>query len=133
MFGDDEGEGPAAPERDHAMVIDISDGWLLQGAWLPPHPRQAVHAGQHQREPDGGQDRECCCRASRGAGREGWLDHMRGLVDIGIAVGEDEPSFFKAKLDRPPGAELGRTSCCATSAGISVSRGSSPTCGSPRT
>ena len=109
VFGDDEGEVPGgAGNDDHAMVIDISDGWLLQGTWSPPHPLQvfevanirvslmAVKVGMLLQDIGGAQ------------GVEGWFDHVRALVDIGIAVGDDERSFFKAKLDRPPGASLGQ-------------------------
>ncbi len=109
VFGNDDDESPSsAANDDHAMVIDVSDGWLLQGTWSPPHPRQlfevanigvsvmAIKLGVLLRD------------ISEAQGLEGWAAHMRALVDIGISVGDDDQSFFTAKLDRPPGAELGQ-------------------------
>jgi hypothetical protein len=134
VFGNDEGElAGGAGNDDHAMVIDISDGWLLQGTWSPPHPRQAFEVANIRVSLMAVKVGVLLQNISEAQGLEGWLDHMRALVDIGVAVGEDERSFFKAKLNRPPAPSSDRTSCCATSAGTWASLGSSPTCGSPRT
>lgn len=109
VFGNDEGElAGGAGNDDHAMVIDISDGWLLQGTWSPPHPRQAFEVANIRVSLMAVKVGVLLQNISEAQGLEGWLDHMRALVDIGVAVGEDERSFFKAKLNRPPGAELGQ-------------------------
>ena len=108
VFGNDEGELPGSGHNDDfAMVIDISDGWLLQGTFSPPEPLRAFRVAN--------------IGVSLMALRVGVLlkgisapdakfgDHFRLLGDLGIGIGDDnEPSFFKAKLNRPPGAELGQ-------------------------
>lgn len=107
VFGNDVGELPGAND-DHAMVIDISDGWLLQGTWSPPHPLQlfevanigvtlmAVKVGILLED------------ISEAQGTKGWFEHLRILVDLGIAVSGDSDAMFTAKHDRPSGAELGQ-------------------------
>jgi hypothetical protein len=108
VFGNDEGELPGSGHNDdHAMVIDISDGWMLQGTWSPPQPLRAFRVANI----------EVNLMAVRigvllkgiNDAEEDFVDHLRILGDLGISVGDDnQESFFKAKLDRPPGAELGQ-------------------------
>jgi hypothetical protein len=109
VFGDDEGEVPGGVGNDdHAMVIDISDGWLLQGTWSPPHPRRVFRVANIGVNLMAVKVGVLLQGISEAQGAKGWSEHVRALVDIGIAVGEDESSFFKAKLNRPPGAALGQ-------------------------
>jgi hypothetical protein len=100
LFGD-------SVEEDHALVIDVTDGWLLQGAWLPPDPLHfATVAGArfHLMTVKLG----ILLRDLQEAqGAEGWLAHLRGVFDIGIAVGEDEGPFTLSGPAKPPGSDLG--------------------------
>lgn len=97
-------------DQDRALLVDVSDGWLLQGAWVPEGPVElfevanvrvsfmTVRLGFLLR---GIQDAQ---------GAAGFMDHVRILVDLGVAVGEDDnPQIAQFEVPaRPPGAELGQ-------------------------
>jgi hypothetical protein len=94
--------------NDQAMVIDVSDGWLLQGAWLPPAP---VHAFTLANV------RVSLMTAKLGLllhdlqdaqGAEGFMKHVRALIDLGINVGDGKDETVQVQVPaRPPGADLG--------------------------
>ncbi len=101
LFGD-------STEEDHALVIDVTDGWLLQGAWLPPNPIHAFTLANV---------RVSLMTAKLGfllkdiqdaQGTEGWFDHVRALIDLGVKVGDGKDEVVQAEVPgKPPGADLG--------------------------
>lgn len=104
LFGNDVYE-------DDALVIDISDGWLLQGAYLPPDPFEVftivnvtvslmtAKVGILLQDLQGAQ------------GASGWADHFRALIDLGIKVGDGAGETFRVVSGGPapaPGSDLGQ-------------------------
>ncbi len=94
-------------EKDPAIVIDVTDGWLLQASLIPPQPLKspkivgarfafmAVRIGVLLRD----------IQEAQGSG---WGDHLRAVVDLGIAVGEDSDGpITLSGPAKPPGADLG--------------------------
>ena len=61
-------------------------------------------------------------RHQEAQGVEGWFDHVRALIDIGVAVGDGKDELVlqgrSSTGHREPSSD--RTSCCATSAGTSA-------------
>ncbi|TDB89410.1 hypothetical protein E1264_08330 [Actinomadura sp. KC216] len=89
LFGDRE-------EEDQALLIDVTDGWLVQGAWVPPKPLKlftfvnvtvslmTVKLGYLLRHvPD-----------------SSWDDHVRLLCDIGVQVGESTGKLFRTRVEQ---------------------------------
>jgi hypothetical protein len=93
--------------EDPAIVIDVSDGWLLQASLIPPEPLKspkilgarfafmAVRVG-------------ILLRGIQEAQGAEWFDHLRAVVDLGIQVSEDhEGPIALSGPAKPPGADLG--------------------------
>ena len=101
LFGD-------SVEEDHALIVDVTDGWLLQGAWLPPEPLHAFTVAGARVHLMTAKLGILLRDLTEAQGAEGWLGHLRALVDLGIAVGDapDDP-FTVTGPARPPGSDLG--------------------------
>ncbi len=127
LFGD-------SVEEDHAMVVDVTDGWLLQGGWLPPDPIGSFHLANARVSLMTAKLGVLLQDIQNAQGASGWLDHLRVLVDLGVE-GRRRHRRRPSRSARPPSRRAptsARTWCCATSAGISARRRSSRICGSPR-
>ena len=81
------------------MVIDVTDGWLLQGAWLPPDPIDAFTLANVAVSLMTAKLGVLLRDIQDAQGATGWFDHVRVLVDLGVAVGEDDD-----RRDPSPGA-----------------------------
>ena len=116
----------AAPRRrrgedDPAIVIDVTDGWLLQASLIPPHPLQspkivgarfafmAVRIGVLLRD------------IQEAQGVEGWGNHLRAAGRPGDRRrrGQDETVTLSRCRPSHRARTSARTSSCATSAGTS--------------
>jgi hypothetical protein len=101
LFGD-------SPEEDHALVIDVTDGWLLQGAWLPPDPIHAFTLANVSVSLMTAKLGILLRDIQDAQGVEGWFDHLRALIDIGVKVGDGKDEVVQASVPgKPPGADLG--------------------------
>jgi len=110
VFGDGLETWPE-PNDDHSLVIDLTDDWLLQGAWLPPDP---VHAFTLLNL------RVSLMTAKLGfllkdlgeaQGARDWFEHVRALVDLGVVVGDPAGNPFAALPPPGPpgsGSDLGQ-------------------------
>ena len=98
LFGD-------SADEDQAMVIDITDGWLLQGAWLPPNPIHAFTVANARVSLMTAKVGLLLRDLEEAQGAKGWFDHVRALIDIGVAVGESKDELFEVTVPaRPQGA-----------------------------
>ena len=101
LFGNDDAQ-------DHAMVIDVTDGWLLQGAWLPPLPIHLFTVA-NARVSLMTTKLGFLLRNVGEAQGAGWFDHVRALADFGVALSDDQDLFVKLVApNRPPGEPLGQ-------------------------
>ena len=102
LFGDER------TRSDHAMVIDVTDGWLLQGAWLPPDPIHAFTLANLRVSLMTAKIGVLLRDIQDAQGAEGWVDHVRALIDIGVKVGDGKDEVVQASVPgKPPGADLG--------------------------
>ncbi len=75
--------------------------------------RSPIHAftlAERPGQPDDRASSASCCATSRTRRDvEGWFDHVRALIDLGVAVGDDKDEADQARRCRPsrPGADLG--------------------------
>jgi len=101
LFGDSVAE-------DQALVIDVSDGWLLQGAWLPPHPVHAFTLANVRVSLMTAKLGLLLRDLQEAQGVGGFFDHVRALIDIGIKVGDGKDETVQVQVPaKPPGADLG--------------------------
>jgi hypothetical protein len=101
LFGD-------STEEDHALVIDVTDGWLLQGAWLPPNPIHAFTLANVRVSLMTAKFGFLLRDIQDAQGVEGWFDHVRALIDIGVKVGDGKDEVVQVEVPgKPPGADLG--------------------------
>jgi hypothetical protein len=89
-------------EQDHALVLDISDGWLLQGAWLPPNPIHLFTLA-NARVDLMTMKLGILLRNLTHAQGAGWADHFRALVDFGITGVEGQDEIVLWNIPKPPG------------------------------
>lgn len=95
-------------EADHALVIDVTDGWLLQGAWLPPDPIHAFTLANTKVSLMTAKVGILLRNIQDAQGAEGWGNHVRALIDIGLKVGDGKDEVVQASVPgKPPGADLG--------------------------
>ena len=94
-------------ESDPAIVIEVTDGWLLQASFILAKPlkspkvlgaRFAIMAARVG----------ILLRGIENAQGAGWWDHIRAVVDLGISVSEDHDGpITLSGPAKPPGADLG--------------------------
>ena len=116
------------------MVIDVTDGWLLQGAWLPPDPIHAFTLANARVSLMTAKIGVLLRDIQNAQGAEGWFNHMRALIDIGVKVGDGKDEDVQAQVPgKPPGADSGSGSGAAQHRlGSRLARRSCRVCGSPR-
>ena len=101
LFGD-------SVEKDQALVIDVTDGWLLQGAWLPPDPIHLFKLANVNVSLMTAKLGILLKDIQDAQGAEGWFDHVRALIDLGVKVGDGKDEVVQAEVPgKPPGADLG--------------------------
>ncbi len=116
LFGDSE-------EKNQAMVIDVSDSWLVEGAWLPPNPLHAFTVANVSVSLMTVKLGVLLHDIQKAQGSK-WLDHFRALFDLGIKVGQDSPEPVKfTSPGKPPGVDLGQD---VVLRGIGLDLGSKP-------
>ncbi len=104
LFGTDAAE-------DHALVIDVSDGWLLQGAWLPPEPLELLTIANATLSLMTAKVGILLRDLQDAQGVSGWGEHLRALVDLGIKLGDGAGATFQVVAGGPapaPGSDLGQ-------------------------
>ena len=97
-----------SPSNDQAMVIDVSDGWLLQGAWLPPAPVHAFTLANVSVSLMTAKLGLLLHDLQDAQGAEGFMKHVRALIDLGIKVGDGKDETVQVQVPaKPLGADLG--------------------------
>jgi hypothetical protein len=91
-------------DRNQAIEIDVSDGWLLQGAWLPPSPVLSFTIANVTISLMTARLGLLLANLTQAQGKQGFLDHVRALIDIGVAVrdGKDEVVQIQVPAKPPP-------------------------------
>ncbi|WP_327085605.1 hypothetical protein OIE66_25020 [Nonomuraea sp. NBC_01738] len=95
LFGD-------SPEQDHALVVDVSDGWLLQGAWLPPAPIHLFTVANVKVSLMTAKLGLLLKDLHKAQGAKGWFEHVRALVDLGVEVGDGKDETVQVSLPAKP-------------------------------
>jgi hypothetical protein len=91
-------------EHEQGLEIDVSDGWLLQGAWVPPHPIHAMSIANATLSLMSAKVGVLLRDIDEAQGSDGWLKHMRALIDIGVKVGDGKDAAFQLAPAKPPDA-----------------------------
>ena len=102
LFGD-------SVEQNQAVEIDVSDGWLLQGAWVPPDPIHLFTLANARVALMTARLGVLLRDLQEAQGAEGWGKHVRALVDFGVAVGDGKDEVVQVDVPaKPPGQDLGQ-------------------------
>ncbi len=96
-------------QEDHALVIDVTDGWLLQGAWLPPNPLHCLTLANAKVSLLTVKLGILLRDLLDAQGTVGVLRHFRLLGDFGIKIGDGKKETVQLCVSgQPPGADLGQ-------------------------
>lgn len=126
LFGD-------SVEQNQAVEIDVSDGWLLQGAWVPPDPIHLFTLANARVALMTARLGVLLRDLQEAQGAEGWGSTSARWSTSGSPSATARTRSCRSTSRRSPrGRTSARTSCCGTSAGTSASRGSSRASGSRR-
>jgi hypothetical protein len=94
---------------DQALEIDVTDGWLLQGAWVPPLPVHAFTLANARVALMTARLGILLRDIQNAQGAEGWMKHVRALIDLGVAVGDGKDETVQLEVPaKPEGAPLGQ-------------------------